>query len=147
MAGSNSFTLPAPVMLERGTKYHIHITRTSGAVRPRGEYVLGLSAQRDSLDGLSFNQYLYQTFRDDPWEYVAGIEEALQLTLRGAVNEGTPATGAPTVSGTAQVGEILAVDVSGIAGEDGLNDVSFGYQWLADGADIPGGDGLDLHSG
>ena len=32
---------------------------------------------------------------------------------------------------TAQVGETLAVDISGIADEDGLNNVSYRYQWIA----------------
>ena len=48
----------------------------------------------------------------------------------------TPATGAPTVSGTAQVGETLTADTSGIADEDGLEDATFSYQWLADGAAV-----------
>ena len=48
------------------------------------------------------------------------------------------ATGAPTISGTAQVGETLTADTSGIADEDGLTNASFAYQWQADGADISG---------
>ena len=44
--------------------------------------------------------------------------------------ENSPATGAPTISGTAQVGETLTADTSGIADEDGLDDVSFSYQWV-----------------
>ena len=48
----------------------------------------------------------------------------------------SPATGQPAVTGTAQVGETLSADTSGIADEDGLNNASFSYQWLADHADI-----------
>ena len=36
------------------------------------------------------------------------------------------------------MGETLAADTSGIADEDGLDNVSFSYQWLADDADIEG---------
>ena len=50
----------------------------------------------------------------------------------------SPATGSPTITGTAQVGETLTVDTSGIADEDGLEDATFGYQWLADGTPISG---------
>ena len=50
----------------------------------------------------------------------------------------TPATGAPTITGTAQVGETLTADTSGIADEDGLSNAGSAYQWQADGADIPG---------
>ena len=46
----------------------------------------------------------------------------------------TPATGAPTISGTAQVGETLTADVSGIADADGLSSVSYSYQWIANDA-------------
>ena len=46
----------------------------------------------------------------------------------GASN--TAATGAPTIRGTAQVGETLTADTSGIADENGLDNASFSYQRL-----------------
>ena len=53
---------------------------------------------------------------------------------------GTPlkTPGAPTISGTAQVGETLTVDITGIADADGLKNATFTYQWLADDANIQG---------
>ena len=42
----------------------------------------------------------------------------------------TPATSVPTISGTAQVGETLTADTSGIADADGLSNVSYAYQWI-----------------
>ena len=53
----------------------------------------------------------------------------------------SPATGAPTISGTAQVGETLTADTSGIADADGLENVSFSYRWLADDTEITGATG------
>ena len=50
----------------------------------------------------------------------------------------SPARGAPTISGTAQVGETLTADTGGIEDDDGLADAVYSYQWLADGADIAG---------
>ena len=50
----------------------------------------------------------------------------------------SPATGQPTIEGTAQVGETLTVDTSAIDDADGLDNVGYGYQWLADDADIAG---------
>ena len=50
----------------------------------------------------------------------------------------SPATGLPTISGTAQVGQTLTADKSGIADADGLSNVQYEYQWLADDADISG---------
>ena len=66
------------------------------------------------------------------YEYLAGKDVAL-----GAPSN-NPAAGAPTISGTAQVGETLTVDTSGIDDEDGLANVSFSYQWLANDAEIVG---------
>ena len=68
---------------------------------------------------------------------VAGPEEEEEQTPP----ENNPATGVPTVSGTAQVGQTLTADVTGIADEDGLDNVSYAYQWLADDADIAGATG------
>ena len=42
----------------------------------------------------------------------------------------TLATGAPNIDGTARVGETLTADTSGIADDDGLENVAFSYQWL-----------------
>ena len=53
------------------------------------------------------------------------------LTLTEGEGGNTPAVGAPTISGTAQVGETLAADTSGISDEDGLNNGGFLYQWIA----------------
>ena len=42
----------------------------------------------------------------------------------------TPATGAPTITGTAQVGQTLTASTTGIADADGLTSVSYTYQWI-----------------
>ena len=77
-------------------------------------------------------------FTDD-----AGYAESLTSTStasviaadEGATGQGsgqnTPATGVPTISGTAQVGETLTADISGIADADGLTSVSYSYQWVS----------------
>ena len=58
-----------------------------------------------------------------------------------AAKPNSPATGAPTITGTAQVGETLASDVTTIADEDGLTKVSYSYQWMVDDANIQGATG------
>ena len=66
------------------------------------------------------------------------LSSRVELTVNGpeqqAVN--SPATGAPAITGTAQVGETLTADTSGIADADGLSNASFAYQWQADGSEI-----------
>ena len=53
----------------------------------------------------------------------------------------TPATGAPTIGGTPQVGEELTASTSGISDADGLDDARFAYQWIRVDTDIRGATG------
>ena len=78
------------------------------------------------------------SFTDD-----GGNEETLTSAATTAVEPApnNPATGQPTISGTAQVGETLTVETSAIADEDGLDDAAFSYQWAAGGTDIDGATG------
>ena len=82
------------------------------------------------------------SFTDD-----AGNAESLTSAATDAVAavltpNNSPATEAPTINGTTQVGEVLEVNTSGIADADGLANTTFGYQWLADDTDIAGATGL-----
>ena len=45
-------------------------------------------------------------------------------------NDNTPATGAPTISGDARVGQTLTADTFDISDADGLGNVSYSYQWI-----------------
>ena len=83
------------------------------------------------------------SFTDD-----GGYAESLTSTATDIVSYATqqqtsnyPATGAPTISGTAQVGEMLTAYTSGITDDDGLNNAAFAYQWLSDDAEIGGATG------
>ena len=58
-----------------------------------------------------------------------GNSRGYGVTVTRASN--TPATGSPTINGTAQVGQALTADVSGIADEEGLTGVAYSYQWLS----------------
>ena len=74
------------------------------------------------------------SFTDD-----AGNEESVTSAATEAVTvANSPASGAPSISGTAQVSETLTVDTSGIADADGLTNASFAYRWLADDVEIAG---------
>ena len=61
----------------------------------------------------------------------ASVLSAGEGNSGGGSSQNSPATGAPTISGTAQVGETLTADTSGIADSDGLTNVSYGYQWIS----------------
>ena len=76
-----------------------------------------------------------------PWVFNAGrASSGAERAPREHSNR--PATGAPTIRGSARVGETLTVDTASIADQDGLSNAIFAYQWLADDADIAGATGL-----
>ena len=62
--------------------------------------------------------------------------ETVAVAAAPATN--TAATGDPTITGTAQVGETLTAGTSAISDAEGLDNVAYAYQWLADDAGITG---------
>ena len=56
------------------------------------------------------------------------LTSAATATVSAAAN--TPATGAPTITGTAQVGQTLTAGTTAIMDADGLTSVSYTYQWI-----------------
>ena len=135
-----------------------------------GETLMANTTGVADADGLSNVQYEYQWLADDAdiagatgltytltdseeskaitvrvsFTDDEGNSETLTSTATGAVDArpNSPATGAPTITGTAQVGQTLTADTSGIADADGLSNVQYDYQWLADDTDIAGATGL-----
>ncbi len=74
---------------------------------------------------------------DVDWEDGQLIRVRIVLTSEiAAPQANTPATGVPTISGTPQVGGTLSADTSDIADEDGLDSVSYHYQWMRTDTDI-----------
>ena len=61
----------------------------------------------------------------------ASVSSAGDAVVGQGTSQNSPATGAPTISGTALVGETLTADTSGIADSDGLTNVSYSYQWIS----------------
>ena len=104
------------------------------------------------------HSYRVQAIRDGELGERTKTFKTKVFPLRKPTN--SPATGAPAIGGTAQVGETLTADISGIADEDGLENVTknylwaaigssgkigamYAYQWLADGAEIEGATGYN----
>ena len=83
------------------------------------------------------------SFTDDA-SHAESVTSVATTTVAARPN--SAATGVPTISGTAQVGETLTVSTSGIADTDGLNHATFNYQWIAGGSDIAGATGSSYYS-
>ena len=71
---------------------------------------------------------------NDAATFTTGMNGVPAVTNNSTVN--TPATGAPTIAGTPQVGETLTAVTTAIMDANGLNNVSYTYQWIrVDGSD------------
>ena len=70
-----------------------------------------------------------------------GTDESATYTVTMSITPmNDPATGAPTISGTAQMGQTLTAATTGIVDVDGLTSPTYGYQWIrvdADGTSNP----------
>ena len=62
--------------------------------------------------------------------YSLTITRAASEDDQSVERQNNPATGRPNISGTAEVGETLTADTSGIADADGLSEAVFSYQWI-----------------
>ena len=78
-------------------------------------------------DGDALNDSALLTHRAGGATEYASVTASLSVTV---TDDDTRATGAPTITGTAEVGEELTANTSGIADADGLNNVSYVYQWV-----------------
>ena len=66
-----------------------------------------------------------------------GFEETLTSEPTAVViaRRNSPASGLPTISGTAEVPSELTADISGISDADGLVNATFSYRWIANDGD------------
>ena len=77
---------------------------------------------------------IQNTAGNDAATFTTGMDGVPAVTNNSITN--TPATGAPTITGTATVGQTLTAVTTGIMDADGLNSVNYMYQWIrVDGTD------------
>ena len=92
-------------------------TYTDSAVEPGVLYVYAVKAVKD------------------PFGYLGPASDPVEVRVpsadsQGPVQPNNPASGAPTTSGTVQVGEGLTAGTSSIVDDDGLTNATFDYQWV-----------------
>ena len=78
-------------------------------------------------DGDALNDSARLTHRASGATEYASLSEDLSVTV---TDDDTKATGRPAITGKAEVGEELTANTSGIGDADGLNNVSYAYQWV-----------------
>ena len=58
------------------------------------------------------------------------LSSHVELTVDGPEHPNQHMTGSPSIGGMVRVGETLTVSTTGISDEDGLDNVTFAYQWI-----------------
>ena len=97
---------------------------------PEGETVFNTDDFFLYVDGTAF-AFSDATFTSGHFEWAnSGLLWGQADTVEVRLVDESAATGQPTISGTALVGETLTADTSGIADADGLTSVSYSYQWI-----------------
>ena len=138
-----------------GTTYTVNMVEAAGwmyigtDIELPFDFVLEVDGTQLASDDAYFESYSYSNVYQ--WRSV-GLSwndgETVEFRLLRTAGDGTAAnsaaTGAPVISGTAQVGETLTAVTTGIADADGLESASFAYQWMTYGWDIVGADGASL---
>ena len=122
-------------------------TITSSDTQQSSSPVIPLAAQGQEVTAISVS--LTVPSEEGTYYYGACVDSvtgetdtadncSASVTVTVTVTVNRPATGAPTISGTAQVGQTLTASTSAITDPDGLTNVSYSYQWLADHTEIGG---------
>ena len=119
MASVTVVTLPAEGALELdGTPV------TTGQSVPAADIGKLVFTPAANAHGAGYASFTFRV-HDGTDESAAGYTMTVNVT---AMND--PATGAPTISGTAVVGQTLTAATLGIADVDGLTSPTYGYQWV-----------------
>ena len=113
----------------RADQRQLHVPVDPGGHRQHETNIAGATASTYTLvaadQGTTIKVKV--SFTDD-----ASNAETLTSAATAAVSAApnTPATGAPTITGTAQVGQTLTAGTTAIMDADGLTSVSYTYQWI-----------------
>ena len=126
------FSAPANTTLSASTTYWL-VTRNSATTNGR-LFRIGVihHATLDSgtAAGWSLGNFRYKNdIHDTSW---STHHSPHRFQIRGTVltTPNTPATGAPAISGTPQVGQTLTAATTAIMDANGLTSVSYAYQWI-----------------
>ena len=106
---------------ERGSRNFVYRVKPNNAAGLTPYAFRGDWAFNDGDPGGEPNQDGDHTTIDDT---------AVEVAVPESETANSPATGAPTITGTPQVDQTLTASTSGIADPDGIENATFTYQWL-----------------
>ena len=133
-SGTVAFAAPQGTELVADSTYFVSLSCTAGS-NDCIRYWYPLTAGEDNAAGREPDWSILDVLHNGPsWATTTNWDrgELMKIRILGRV-KGAPnksPTGAPTISGTAQVGQKLAVVTTGIADGDGLRRPRWRWQWI-----------------
>ena len=125
-AAVTTFTAPSGATLAASTTYYVVISTTGSGIS-----LSRTNATAEDTGGVSGWSIA------DSRRFLGGggwntTTNPIRMRVNGdaATSTNSPATGAPTITGTPAVGELLTADISNIGDPDGIADADFEYQWI-----------------
>ena len=153
-------TLSVPASITENASVLVNVTTSFAApdscpaLKSATVYAVALERDSSSNQDIAIQRQNVAVADDNPapgWTaslgYLFGTSSSLNKSLFGnlrfeikgtVVATNNAATGAPTISGDAELGSVLTAAPGDIADPDGLDNVSYSYQWLRSGAVIAG---------
>ena len=136
-AGTLVFIAPANTTLDPTTTYAVLMTPESASVT-----VPGLGSNDEDTGGAMgwtiADTHQFTNPANDWRTSTPGGGRSMRIAIKGTLtaSANTAAMGAPTITGTAQVGQTLTAVTTGITDADGLTSPTYTYQWIrVDGTD------------
>ena len=147
----NDFAAPPDAVLSANTDYALALVATGNDFDDFRIRTVSNDAEDVALSGWSIDDFTRSSLGS---AFGGG---STQMSVSGRVRSSPAesveiaATGAPSITGSAEVGEVLTADTSGIMDVDGLAGVSYAYQWIrVDGTTetaIPGATDIEYRLG
>ena len=136
VAAGAPFPMPIVLSASGGALASSTVTVAAGSLESDPVTVTANPAQAKVTVSITTAQFATTAGPNNYGVTHSGIEAAAGPNVTLAFN--VAATGAPTISGTKQVGHTLTASTSGIADANGLTNVDYDYQWISNGTDIAG---------
>ena len=127
--GTLTFIAPSDTTLAASTTYTVLLTVLGGPVDLDTTTHDGEDAV--VAQGWSIGNSLHYQNSDEPW--YSHESDSIRIAIKGSTTVNYPATGGPTITGTAVTGRTLTADTSGIADVNGLTTPGYTYQWVWEG--------------
>ena len=134
-----TFTITATPAPETALTVNVSITETGSVISGTPSSTITISANETTAtltvatndDNIDEEDGVITAALQAGTGYTAGTPSSASVTVNdNDLPPNSPATGAPTISGTPQVGQTLTADVSNIRDANGLTNVSYTYQWI-----------------